>query len=76
MSTGEIWQYDASYCLICSILSRKYSQRLRCYFINRSISQSGNCWDDTRVERLFRRLNFEWQLPSLDHRSASEQDSS
>lgn len=40
--------------------SRKFRQRLWGYRIEQSMSRRGNCWENSPMERLFRRLKTEW----------------
>ena len=51
--------------------SRKHRQTLWWHRIKQSLSQKGNCWDNSPVERFFRSLKTEW-VPSCGYRSLTE----
>ncbi|RMN38153.1 ISPsy12, transposase OrfB, partial [Pseudomonas cannabina] len=44
--------------------SRSFRQRLRRYRMRQSMSRRGNCWDNARMERVFRSLKTEW-IPTI-----------
>ncbi|MEJ3635262.1 IS3-like element IS222 family transposase [Pseudomonas sp. KBN10P06128] len=51
--------------------SRLFRQRLWRYRMQQSMSRRGNCWDNSPMERLFRRLKSEW-VPSTGYLTAQE----
>ena len=51
--------------------SRYYRQRLWRYQMKQSLSRQGNCWDNSPMERLFKRLKTEW-VPRNGYRYLSE----
>jgi putative transposase len=53
--------------------SRSYRQLLWCYQIKPSLSQRGNCWDNSPMERFFRSLKTKW-VPVSVYRCLAKQD--
>lgn len=44
----------------CHYTSKQYSQYLKKYSIEQSMSRRGNCWDNAPMERFFRSFKTEW----------------
>ncbi|MFT5606208.1 MAG: putative transposase [Paracoccaceae bacterium] len=51
--------------------SWKFRQHLWRFQIEKSMSRSGNCWDNAPMERFFRSLKTEW-VPTLGYRNLAD----
>ena len=66
-----IWMGKPGGVMFHSDTSRQFRQLLWRYQIRQSMSQRGNCWDNSPMERFFRSLKIEW-MPVVGYVSFSE----
>jgi putative transposase len=57
----------------CHYTSKQFLRLLWRYQITQSMSQRRNCWDNSPMERFFRRFKTEW-MPTADYRSSNESE--